>query len=554
MNNIVEILAPVSNVNDSNVVVYEFLVENNSKIRAEQEVLVIETSKTTQTLTSPKEGFIRFVTNIGDEVPNGEILAIVAESADDIDAYVKETDIKKRDFQQKTVRIGENRCLFKKNDNQLSSETTILFGVYSHAITLGEIMIRNGDKVAKNAILCRVRNSSGIESVIAPADGYVFWNYGLYDVIPAGEAIGYISYSNTQIGMNSVINENEEKYDTVRLSKSARNYIDDNKISINELGLTGLITVKKIEERINHFTHDSSIIKQSESRAIEINNVNCTSKIYLSSVGEYEKISMAKKSEAKYLSEANKDAVVSQACVLVPTKGIISLCANDMTLAKKFSSIIIFEVSRLLKQYRDLISIYDDGRIFVYKEINIGYALAIDDGLKVPVFKHCDEMDIDSIIRQKESYIEKYVMRELSVNDISGGTFTITDLSSTGCYMFNPVLNLGQSAILGIGGENISNKDYPLILAYDHRVIDGATATEFLCKLRDRLIAHEQILLTQKTVGNDGYSEGAETTNIECELCFRSLEEVEEMGHHLLKTIGKFGEEKCICSLCLVGW
>jgi pyruvate/2-oxoglutarate dehydrogenase complex dihydrolipoamide acyltransferase (E2) component len=321
-------------------------------------------------------------------------------------------------------------------------------------------------------------------------------------------------------------------------------------INVKNIGLTGLVTANDILNRVGP---NKEVINNNA----EEKEKPATSRMEVahSSNGRYVKLSKSKRSEANFLYSANRDAVVSQASVMVPTQGIISACADNPELAEKFSAIIILETSRLLKNYTSMTSVYDNGQIFEYDSINVGYALSIDDGLKVPVFKNSDQKSLESLISEKEKFIEKYISRELSIEDLSGGTFTITDLSSTGCYLFNPVLNLGQSVILGVGGENPSHTDYPLILAYDHRVVDGATATEFLCALRERLMSHETVLLGRdKEKTTDVESETIDLENLCCDSCYRSIDELEDLGQYLLKTIDKTGHEKHICSICMGGW
>ena len=535
MSEITKILAPVSNVNDTSVVIYEFLVENNSYVTAEQDVIAIETSKATKKLIAPCAGFIRFTVEVGDEVPNGNVLAIVADSIGQLDDY-------KSDKEE------------KEQQSPLLPTDFITFGLFDHPVTLGEIMVQNGEQVEKDTILCKIRDGKKVDAVPAPGTGYVFWNKKPYETVHSGEYIGVISDSASQDIFPEIdSSRSDQKYISLRLSKAAKQLLDDRGLIAEDLGLSGLVSVNDVLDKLNP---DRKNVQRNAVESAKATSPKTIDHVFHSTNGNYEKLSQSKRSEVNFLSTANRDAVVSQISVLVPTQGIISACAEDSELARRFSAIIIFETSRLLKSYRRMNSVYDDGQLFVYDSINVGYALSIEDDLKVPVFKNSDQKGLEAIISEKEQFIEKYISNNLSPEDLSEGTFTITDLSSTGCYMFNPVLNLGQSVILGVGGENSSHTDYPIILAYDHRVVDGATATEFLCTLRDRLIAHENVLIgkpkkEELTVHGD---ELLDSNNLCCEACFRTADEIEEMGHYLLKTIDKTGKEKYICSICVRGW
>lgn len=543
MNEITKVVAPTSNVNDTSVVIYEFLVDNNSEVKAGQPVISVETSKATTNIESPVSGIIRFIVAVGDEVPNGGALAIVADTIEQLESFTLNTE---------SIASVQGNSKEQILDSAQSEENKfITFGVFDHAVTLGEIMVKSGESVEKGAILCKVRDGNNIETVQAPRAGYISWNKNTYETNAAGEPLGRISHLRMIAPFESVdLSKDNLKYDSLRVSKAAKQLLDKNGLTAQALGLTGLVTVNEVMDFLNPNKN-----KKVDNPSEFVQPIVDTAFSY-STNGIYKKLSKAKRNEANFLSAANREAVVSQATVLVPTCGIISACNEDSELAKRFSSIIIFETSKLLKSYRNMNSIYEDGQLFVYDEINVGYAIAINDGLKVPVFKNSDQKELNVLIEEKDRFIEKYITKELSPDDLSGGTFTITDLSSTGCYMFNPVLNLGQSAILGIGGENPSHTDYPLILAYDHRVVDGAMAVEFLCKLRERLIAHENVLIgrPEKKEDVEIAPQQATAKELVCDSCFRTAEEVDKMGLFLFKVIDKTGKEKHICTICMKGW
>lgn len=536
---ITKIVAPTNNVNDTSVEVYELFVENNSHVTAGQNIIAIETSKATENIECPVDGIIRFTVSVGDEIPNGEILAIVGDSIEELDEFeVSGMTVSVSDSSDIAKPVIEDKKIKKLKIPEISEN--FMFGIFDHAVTLGETMVKDGDKVSYDMVLCKVRDGNNTKTIRAAAAGYVYWNKKPYETVKTGEAIGIISASAVSGGLNTntEVLEDSVKYSSTRISKAAEKLLVQRGLTAEKLGLSGLVTVNSVTKKFN-----------SEKKEIKASAIHNTE-------GSYHKLGRTKRSEADYLSAANGEAVVSQASVLVPTQGIISACAEDSGLAERFSAIIIFETSRLLRKYPSMMSVYDGGQLFVYDSVNVGYALALDDGLKVPVFKNSDKKDLEMIIEEKKHFIEKYILKELNSDDLNGGTFTITDMSSTGCYMFNPVLNLGQSAILGIGGENTSHTDYPLILAYDHRVVDGATAAEFLCALRDRMMVHENILLGRIKNTEVIYSENKQIDikNLICESCYRDVDELDEMGHYLLKVIDKMGKERHICSICMKGW
>ena len=553
MSEVFEIIAPLSNVNDNSVVVCEHLTEDGAMVTKGQPVVSIETSKATSELTAPADGMIRYVVNVEDEVPNGTVLALVGENAADIDAYIKETAGKSRASAKNESVVSAEISERVSAKHGLNEAKDTPFGIFENAVTLGEIMVRDGETAEAGKLLAWVRSSSGVEEIKAPVSGYVFWDVMPYETIQAGEAAGVITDSGVMkasSGRTVTGRKKDRNYTSLRISAAAKRLLDEYDTSAQALGLSGLVTAKDVLRCVASDGHcGGSDNHAGEAYPQGTHQDKVKKPAVYQTTGHHEKLSRSKRSEAAFLREANSEAVVSRVSVLVPTRGIFSACSEDPELAGRFSSILIMETAALLKKYPVLQSVYDDGSVFVYDEINVGYAISIDEGLKVPVFHKCDGLSLDEIAVLKEEYIEKYVDKALGVDDLSGGTFTITDMSQSGCFMFDPVLNLGQSAILGVGGENTAHTEYPLILAFDHRVCDGMSAAAFLNELKTRLIAHENTLMPEPDKDEDQAEREAY-----CDYCFRDAQELEKKGHYLFKSVDKNGQEKYICSICAAGY
>ena len=181
---ITKIVAPTNNVNDTSVVVYEFLVENGAEVKKGQSVLIVETSKATVNIESTADGFIKFVVKVGDEVPNGEVLAFVADTSEELAPINNNQSAEP--LPDYTVKPSDTI----KADKPKQSET---FGLFSDSVTLGEIMFKNGSAVKENDILCKVRHADRVEAVKSPIAGYIFWNKKPYEAVKAGEALGVIN-------------------------------------------------------------------------------------------------------------------------------------------------------------------------------------------------------------------------------------------------------------------------------------------------------------------------------------------------------------------------
>jgi len=136
-----------------------------------------------------------------------------------------------------------------------------------------------------------------------------------------------------------------------------------------------------------------------------------------------------------------------------------------------------------------------EGTNIVYKrDINIGIAVALETGLIVPVIKRADEMNFLGIARTVLDLAERARTKRLSVDDVQGGTFTLTNPGVFGSLFGTPIINQPQVAILGVGAiekravvRNDAIAIRPMVylaLTFDHRIIDGAVADQFVGRIR----------------------------------------------------------------------
>ena len=132
-----------------------------------------------------------------------------------------------------------------------------------------------------------------------------------------------------------------------------------------------------------------------------------------------------------------------------------------------------------------------DGNEIVYHgDVNIGMAVGLDNGLLVPVIRNADKMTLEQISVETKRLIKLAKSGQLTPDDMTGGTFSITNLGVSGIDCFNPIINLPQSAILGIGrtvekpvvldGKITIRPRAVLSITHDHRIIDGVPAANFL--------------------------------------------------------------------------
>jgi pyruvate dehydrogenase E2 component (dihydrolipoamide acetyltransferase) len=134
----------------------------------------------------------------------------------------------------------------------------------------------------------------------------------------------------------------------------------------------------------------------------------------------------------------------------------------------------------------------------IYKKyVHVGVAVDTDRGLLVPVIRDVDQKNILQLSLELSQLAEKARSKKISLDNLQGGTFTITNLGGIGGTMFSPIVNTPEVAILGVSRSNLQPIYYngtlvprlllPLSLAYDHRLIDGADGARFLRWVADAL-------------------------------------------------------------------
>ena len=162
-----------------------------------------------------------------------------------------------------------------------------------------------------------------------------------------------------------------------------------------------------------------------------------------------------------------------------------------------YTDLIVKAVALTLRDYPRMNAWVDEKNIRVQLQIHIGIAVALDEGLIVPVIRDADKKSLADIARESRSLAERARSGSLKPEEVIGSTFTITNLGAYGVDFFTPVINLPEVAILGVGRiverpvqvENSLawHQKMVLSLTFDHRAVDGAPAAEFLKAVSEKL-------------------------------------------------------------------
>lgn len=159
-----------------------------------------------------------------------------------------------------------------------------------------------------------------------------------------------------------------------------------------------------------------------------------------------------------------------------------------------FNDIVIKAVAIALRKHPQINSTWSDTKIIHRGNINVGVAVAVEDGLVVPVIKNTDYLSLTQISSAVKDLAGRARDKKLKANEMDGSTFTISNLGMFGVESFNSIINQPNSCILSVGaiiqkpvvknGQIVVGNTMQISLACDHRVVDGATGAQFLQTLK----------------------------------------------------------------------
>lgn len=162
-----------------------------------------------------------------------------------------------------------------------------------------------------------------------------------------------------------------------------------------------------------------------------------------------------------------------------------------------YTAYVVWAAAQALREFPILNASLVEDRILVKRNVHIGVAVALEQGLVVPVIRSADRKSVEEISREVDEWATRARDGKLTPDDMTGSTFTVTNSGAFGSLLFTPIINQPEVAVLGMGkvadtpvvreGQIVVRKVMYLCLSYDHRVVDGAPAVQFLQAVKRRL-------------------------------------------------------------------
>jgi pyruvate dehydrogenase E2 component (dihydrolipoamide acetyltransferase) len=385
--------------------------------------------------------------------------------------------------------------------------------------TVVEWLKKKGDPVKKGESVVVISSDKIEKDIEAPEDGVLLEILAEQDeTVPVGKAIGYIGQESELEREQSTTTMKQANLETAtsvetmkriettrrkpRVSPAARKLALEAGIDLNSIsgsGPNGRITRADIIKAVQAKRSDSDLQskRQAEIATMEQKPINQTGVTVKPITGMRKVIATRMFTSLQQTAQLSIHMRADVTELLEIQKKVRDELVDEHDVKLTITDFIARATILALLTHKQMNSIYQDEHIHTYDSVHLGIAVALENGLMVPVISHAEKLSIKEISRKIKNLSLRAKEGKLESEEMKGSTFTITSLGAYGVEFFTPVLNPPEVGILGVGtitdtpvfvGDVVQRRTLlPLSLTFDHRVIDGAPASKFLSTIKDYL-------------------------------------------------------------------
>jgi pyruvate/2-oxoglutarate dehydrogenase complex dihydrolipoamide acyltransferase (E2) component len=205
-----------------------------------------------------------------------------------------------------------------------------------------------------------------------------------------------------------------------------------------------------------------------------------------------EKVNRNKKFEIAALTAGQSGNINSSLTIQFNSDKVRATLRSLKVLNGQMLPLMLYELAQCLKISPRFNSFFFQENIYFYDHINIGVAMDLGEGLKVGVIKDANLLMPIDIYKILTDYSMKYIKNKLTVEEVSEGTVTVTDLSGDNILYFQPLINQNQTIILGFGGDShLPGHPMSITGVFDHRVLSGRDVANFIVDFKKRILSYE---------------------------------------------------------------
>ncbi|MDQ7733949.1 2-oxoglutarate dehydrogenase complex dihydrolipoyllysine-residue succinyltransferase [Halomonas sp. SpR1] len=496
-------------------------------VERDELIVEIETDKVVLEVVAPEAGTLTDVmAEEGDTVQSEQVLGKIGEGSASGDSSKKEEKSSGDDSAEKSEEKSEGKKEEKKASGG-GKQHDVKAPSFPESIQEGTVATwhkKVGEAVKRDDVLADIETDKVVLEVVAPADGALAEIKAEEGSQVESEAIlatfteGAGGDSGDDSGSESASAKADssdddgadEKVGDKILAPAARKMVAEHDLDVAKIEGTGK-GGRILKEDVQKAVKDGSAKKTAKAAA-------APAKSAAAPAAEGERVekrvpmSRLRQTIAKRLVQAQQTAAMLTTYNEVDMTEIMALRAqykdtflkaHDIKLG--FMGFFVKAASEALKRYPDVNASIDGTDIVYHGYQDIGVAVSTDRGLVVPVLRDTDSMKIADVERTIVDFGKRGRDGKLGMDDMIGGTFTITNGGTFGSLMSTPIINPPQTAILGmhkiqdrpmaINGKVEIRPMMYLALSYDHRMIDGKDAVQFLVTLKELLEDPARLLL-----------------------------------------------------------
>ena len=347
----------------------------------------------------------------------------------------------------------------------------------------------DGDNVSKDAPLVDLETSKTVVTIDAPATGLISIRVKAGEYAEVDSPIGEIATINQHPSRkssdsgDSIRHQDKPSEDHLMatggpiFSNAAKEYIRERKISLNDIPMKGLVTVHDLKCDSTKGVKREVFVERAPKK-------NTLSPLSSREINQ----KPAKREEIRQLQIGQNGLINSTLTVTINLSSEYNIDVNDGMSFVRVKFKLIEIICRQLTSAPYFTAYHHDDRIHFYDRVDLGYALDLENGLKVVRIKDANELSAAEIHNAISELALCDIRNELIHEQLTGSTFTITDLTEQNILNFVPLINGHQSIIIGLGADRFQ-RDFPLsiIITFDHRVLSGKQVAIYLNSLRDLL-------------------------------------------------------------------
>ncbi len=373
-----------------------------------------------------------------------------------------------------------------------------------------------GDSVIKNDSLVDLETDKVTLEVVAPESGIlqeILQQDGA--IVLGGDVLAILKPSDVGVQISFVLDDNDELDNP--LTPSIRRLLREHELNAADItgtGKDGRLTKLDVSNYIQQRTLQEAQVIVPKQPVIEepINEIELTTSAINLRPEQRVPMTRLRAKVAERLLQAQQNAAMLTTFNEVNMQNVMDLRNQYKTRFEQkhsvklgFMSFFVKASIEALKRFPVINASIDENDIIYHGYYDIGIAVSTEKGLIVPVLRDADQLDFAGIEQSIVEFGDKTRSGRLSYDDLKGGTFTITNGGIFGSMLSTPILNPPQSAILGMhaikeravveNGQIVIRPIMYLALSYDHRLIDGRDAVQFLVTIKECLESPAHLLL-----------------------------------------------------------